>query len=107
MNNPKELVVGAEFNGSDYVPAQDKARLTGQIKRVFDLMRDGRWRTLSEIESTTGDPSASVSAQLRHLRKPKFGQHTIDKRTRGKRDSGLWEYKLLITQPDPVQGNLL
>lgn len=83
-----------QFDGPDYVEAFDKQRLTGQIQRVYDLMIDGRWRTLDEISRATDDPHASVSAQLRHLRKPRFGSHTIDKRARGERSHGLWEYKL-------------
>ena len=82
------------FAGSDYVPALDNARLTGQIQRVFNVMQSGDWRTLAEISEVTGDPPASVSAQLRHLRKPKFGSYTISKRRRGDRSSGLFEYRM-------------
>lgn len=84
------------FDGPDYDKAKDNARLSGQILRIFELMKDGRWRTLSEIEAETGDPAASVSAQLRHLRKPRFGSHTVEKRSRGERERGLFEYKLTI-----------
>jgi len=89
------------FNGSDYSPAFDLERLTGQIRRVYDLMRDGCWRTLDEIATTTGDPAASVSAQLRNLRKPEFGSHKIDKRARGDRSTGLFEYQLFIPLTEP------
>ena len=82
------------FDGPNYDPKHDKARLTGQIYRIFELMSDGQWRTLSEIEAETGDPAASVSAQLRHLRKPRFGAHLVDKRRRGDPGNGLWEYAL-------------
>lgn len=82
------------FDGSDYQPAADDARLSGQILRVFHLMRDGKWRTLQEIARSTGDPPASISAQLRHLRKKRFGSHTVNKRSRGTRDRGLYEYQL-------------
>ncbi len=82
------------FNGSDYVPALDDVRLTGQILRIYSLMRDGAWRSLSEIEDETGDPGASVSAQLRHLRKPRFGGHQVDKRRRGEPGCGLFEYRV-------------
>lgn len=88
---PLEL---AHFNGPAYEPEHDQARLTGQIQRVFDLMHDGRWRTLDEIASTTGDPPASVSAQLRHLRKRRFGAHVVERQARGDRSHGLWEYRL-------------
>ena len=83
------------FNGSDYDPQFDNARLTGQIKRVYNLMIDGNWRTLSEIEAITGDPQASISAQLRHLRKERFASHIVNKRSRGERVVGLYEYQLL------------
>lgn len=45
-------------------------------------------------EWTEGDPAASVSAQLRHLRKPRFGGFVVEKRPRGDRERGLWEYRL-------------
>lgn len=79
------------FNGSDYVPERDDARLAGQILDVWNLMRDGAWRTLNEISSATGHPQASVSAQLRHLRKQRFGGHTVDKVHVG---MGLFRYRL-------------
>lgn len=84
-----------EFNGSDYEPGFDHARLSRQHERVRDLMRDGAWRTLAEISDATGDPAASVSAQLRHLRKARFGGWTVEKRPRTDRERGLYEYRLL------------
>lgn len=91
------------FDGAAYDPKHDQKRLTGQILRVFSLMLDGRWRTLSEIEKTIGDPAASVSAQLRHLRKERFGSHIVDKRARGNRSIGLWEYRLTPTSDNEVE----
>lgn len=83
------------FDGPDYKPEYDDARLTGQALRIFDLMKDEKWRTLQEIQEVTGDMQASISAQLRHLRKPKFGDHLVDKRARGDRSHGLFEYQLI------------
>lgn len=85
----------AKFNGSDYIPALDDERLSKQISRVYSLMLDEHWRTLEEIAGATGDPPASISAQLRHLRKPRFGGHTIDKQSRGERADGLFEYRMI------------
>ena len=85
-----------DFNGSDYSSKHDKERLTGQILDIFEIMRDGRWRTLSEIEYLTGHGQASISAQLRHMRKERFGAHAVNKRSRGERDNGLFEYQLII-----------
>lgn len=74
------------------VNAADCARLEGQTRRIFDLMKDGTYRTLAEIENLTGYPQASISAQLRHLRKLRFGGNQVDKRRRD--NGGQWEYQL-------------
>ena len=86
------------FNGSDYDHKLDFYRLSGQILRIFDCMKDGKFRTLPEIEQITNDGQASISAQLRHLRKDRFGNHTILKQRRGEATNGLWEYKLEVNQ---------
>ena len=87
------------FNGADYVPERDHARLSTQIARVKDCMKDGSWRTLKYISEITGDPEASVSAQLRHLRKDRFGGHTVN---RQHINHGLYCYQLMIT-PDQTE----
>ena len=92
-----EQAAPMRFNGPCFDQKHDGTRLTGQIVRVFDLMRDGKWRTLAEIEKAIGDPQSSISAQLRHLRKPRFGGHTVEKRSRGNRSNGLWEYRVSPT----------
>ena len=88
---PKPL---PRFNGSDYDYEKDHDRISKQHERVRESMRDGVWRTLGEIAALTGDPESSISAQLRHLRKPRFGTWTVDKRRRGEGRQGLWEYQL-------------
>ncbi|MFW6103130.1 MAG: hypothetical protein ACOC7M_02410 [Chloroflexota bacterium] len=85
-----------DFDGPAYVPEHDQVRLTGQIRRIFRLMKDGQWRTLNEISGATGDPHASVSAQLRHLRKSRFGSHTVERRRRNSPKEGLYEYRLIV-----------
>ena len=70
--------------------ARDCDRLCIQIDHIYELMSDGEWRTLAEIEETTGYPQASISAQLRHLRKLRFGGHVVDKRRRN--DGNQWDY---------------
>lgn len=94
FNQPPDFN-NSRFNGSDYVHERDAPRLSGQIEKIYNLMIDGKWRTLPEIENATGAPQASISAQLRHLRKERFGKHTVDKRHRGEAKNGLYEYKLL------------
>lgn len=75
------------------VNAADCARLEGQTRKIFELMKDGRFRTLAEIESVTGYPQPSISSQLRHFRKIRFGGHTLNKRRRN--DGAQWEYQLI------------
>ena len=85
------------FNGADYQPERDDVRLSGQVARVWNCMCDSRWRTLREIAAVTGDPEASISAQLRHLRKKRFGRHTIE---REYLMNGLYRYRLIPNNGD-------
>lgn len=87
----------SHFNGSHYNAKSDDTRLSLQHLRIKELMLDGKWRTLSEIAQETGDPPASISAQLRHLRKPRFGSWIVEVRSRGERATGLYEYRLLAS----------
>lgn len=83
------------FNGPEYDPAHDNQRLSKQHARIRTLMLDGQWRTLPAIARLTGDPPASVSAQLRHLRKERFGSFIVERRPSGDRSRGLFEYRIL------------
>ncbi len=80
------------FNGAAYERERDDARLTGQLLRIWDVMHDSVWRSLHQIATKTGDPEASISAQLRHLRKERFGGHKVERRHQG---NGLYEYRLI------------
>jgi len=86
------------FNGDDYQPDRDDVRMSGQLERVFNCMKDGQWRTLGKISEVTGDPEASISAQLRHLRKDRFGGHTIEKEYIS---NGLYRYLLKVKSSKP------
>lgn len=70
------------FDGPDVTP-RDQVRLGKQLEAIYELMRDGSWRSLASIEAATGYPQASISAQLRHLRKPRFGKYTVERRRVG------------------------
>lgn len=83
-----------DFDGATYVAQFDRSRLNAQARRVYDVVSDGKWRTLREIANETGDPEASVSARLRDLRKEKFGAHEVDRRRRGEESRGIFEYRL-------------
>lgn len=86
------------FNGSDYDHDRDAPRLTEQIKRVFEVLSTHQWVTLAEIAAATGDPEASISAQIRHLRKARFGSWDIQKRHNG---NGLYSYRMTGEKTTP------
>lgn len=86
----------ATQRGRDY-------RLRTQLEMIRDVMlsaaQGDSWLTLREIAAITHYGEASISAQLRHLRKPAFGSYVVEKRRRegdpAKGGTGaVWEYKL-------------
>lgn len=90
------------FGGQTFIPSLDAARLSGQWKRVFNVMASGRWLTLSEIqreiEKMTGvhDSETGISARTRDFRKDHFGGHWVHSQRRGDAKRGVWEYRLEI-----------
>jgi hypothetical protein len=79
------------FDGSTYRPERDHERLRGQLLRVYQLMADGRWRTLDEIAARAGGSPAAVSARLRDLRKAKYGARLVERQHVG---NGLFQYRV-------------
>lgn len=49
-----------------------KMNRENQLSRVLKVVRDRKWHTLEGIEWETGDPTPSISARLRDLRKEGF-----------------------------------
>lgn len=80
------------FDGANYDRESDHLRLMKQHDKIRHIMLDGEWRTLREIANMTGYPESSISAQLRHLRKERFGSYIVSKRRRGDAKMGLFEY---------------
>lgn len=93
-------MTSTRFNGSDYDPMRDDVRLTGQLLRVWQVVSGGAWLTLRQIAERTGDPESSISAQLRHLRKDRFGGHTVEKRHVR---NGLYEYRVTANNAELVR----
>ena len=85
--------------GPEYVEELDGARIHKQMDtiREFMLSHWPKWFSLAEIEKALDYPQASISAQLRHLRKPKFGSYNVEKQ---RRSNGTWEYR--VGRPKPV-----
>jgi hypothetical protein len=94
----------------------DGARIRTQIDRVRIVMelshQKDRWLTLWELRKRLEHkfygcvfPEASISADLRHLKKSRFGKHDVQKRrrklydTKGKEAGGLWEYRMFPSNP--------
>ncbi len=87
--------------GPTYDPAIDGERLHTQMDRIRDFMlAQTLFLTLDEIHLAIGDPPSSVSAQLRHLRKERFGSYVVLKQRRYA-DSGVWEYKVEAPNGQP------
>ena len=92
--------------GPAYDPRLDGVRLRTQLAVIREVMlaaagcnpEASRWYTLRELAEITGYGEASISAQLRHLRKPQFGGYVVEKRRRpeGLRAAGVWEYRLRL-----------
>ena len=85
-------------------------RIARQRQRdvLCDVMLSARqcetWLTLEELAKLTHYPPASISAQLRHLRKPEYGGFVVEKRPRvvdtvlrGEDFGTVWEYQLRRT----------
>jgi hypothetical protein len=87
-----------EFDGKTYEPVKDKDRLSNALSKVYDLMRDGEWRTLGEIAYFAGCSEAGASARLRDLRKDKFRELYPNQAVESIRiDGGLFFYRVRVT----------
>ena len=104
IEHAKEVlnVKSISFDG-DSAMQIDTPRLSLQITRVFELMKDGRYRTLREIANHTGCLETSASARLRDLRKPKFGGHCVDAR-RAEGTLLTYEYRLTLNEEKEIDG---
>jgi hypothetical protein len=87
--------------------SRELLRVAGRRQRdvLCDVMLSARqcetWLTLDELAKLTHYPPASISAQLRHLRKPEYGGYAVEKRPRevgkvlrGEDFGTVWEYQL-------------
>ncbi len=83
-----------DFGGSTYSPSADGVRLTGHLGRVYDLMKDGVWRTITQIAELTSGSEPGTSARLRDLRKPQHGGHTVERR-RSQFQNSVYEYRMI------------
>lgn len=81
-----------QTHGPAYDKVADSKRLNRQMDAIRDYMLMEDFKTLIEIEGSTRFPQASISAQLRHLRKTENGGFEVEKRRR--HEGGTWEYRV-------------
>lgn len=77
---------------------------TLQRQIVLAVMKDGRWRTLMELDRELMRHgriylSTSISARLRELRNPKFGGWTVERRRREGATDRTQEYRIRPAEP--------
>jgi len=102
----EEPAIEAQASGSS--GEEDETQLAAIRKLMRRAFARGAWLTLGEIAEATEFAEASISAQLRHLRKPHHGRHRVEKRRRrpagaagagkirdGWREPVIWEYRVL------------
>jgi hypothetical protein len=89
--------------------AEDETQLAAIRELMTRASARGVWLTLGEIAEATEFAEASISAQLRHLRKAQNGGHRVEKRHRrmpyaiarmrkareARRGPVIWEYRVL------------
>jgi len=97
-----------EEQASEIVFEEDETQLAAIRELMTRAGARGLWLTLGEIAEATEFAEASISAQLRHLRKARHGGHRVEKRCRGRRPAAaartirdgrrgpvIWEYRVL------------
>ena len=92
---------GPEADGVTFDAERDAERLSSQRVRVLALMLDGEWRTLGQIATAVQGSEAGVSARLRDFRKSRFGGYQVE---RQRVTGGLWQYRVLLPEPERSPG---
>ena len=82
-----------DFDGPHYEPEIDRERLTAQMQDILKVITDKKWHTVDEIHEATGHPHASISAQLRNMRKEQFGGLEVLGRYRA--GTRIFEYRFM------------
>lgn len=88
---PAPQAILGDRDGETFDAKKDRKRLNKQSQAVYNLMADGKWRTLAQIAQAIDAPESSVSARLRDFRKPKFGGYIVNRK---RIDGGLFSYQL-------------
>lgn len=85
------------FGGKTYDAKLDGKRLASALARVYQVMSDGRWRSLGEIAQQAKTSEAGASARLRDLRKAGFRERYPNLGVDRQRiEGGLWMYRVVV-----------
>ena len=87
--------------------SEERDRAPTQLEVVKGVMllaaQFDSWMTLEELARKTKFPEASISAQLRHLRKEAHGAYRVEKRRREWQEAlktntkeNVWEYQVKV-----------
>ena len=94
------------FFGRDHEPSRDAWRLGRQLQAVFNVMSDGRWRSIQEAHEAVvrrnlgaGWKVTSIDRQIRYLRD--LPGCDVERRYDG---NGLYRYRLVQCADDDDSG---
>lgn len=104
-----EVASASEPQANASALEEDDTQLAAIREFMTSASSRGIWLTLGEIAEATEFAEASISAQLRHLRKPHHGGHRVEKRRRARarmraalrknrharRGPVIWEYRVI------------
>ena len=84
-----QLEISLPVRGKSFNKKLDSARLWSLRRRIWETMRDGQWRTLSDIHELIGLPvGCDIPRRLREMRD--IGYQLFKERTT---INGVWIYK--------------
>ena len=106
QEQPSDAVVSPPPGASDglFRPGRTQRETLLTVLRLAACYET--WVTLAELAGKTKFPPASISAQLRHLRKARYGGWVVEKRRREwVSEEVVWEYKLAEGGVDRGKGS--
>ena|SRR3990167_874785 len=80
----------------DNITEKEKSKMTGARNDVFQIMRDGAWRTIEQIQGMMFEfcPSQSVTIYLRSFREAQYGSYIVKKKKLGR--GRVFQYQVLF-----------
>lgn len=100
MNSQRELDFNKpadfpEFDGEpEPASGVNRVRLSKQLRRVWDLMKDGQWRTYAQISNACVCSENSAGARLRDFRKVRIMGAGVCHVARRKSSAGVYVYRV-------------